>query len=408
MRKIGGRMRGVDRTTLLAVSMLWALYVSLRWLGMMPRAISDYRALVLLSYMPAFLIIAAAVVIMGGTRQNRLTVRQSIIHANFFTALSFTLVLIAEAILTGGYWAIPFWTVAIWLLLDLSIRYGSVAVTAAIIVVQVGIALTNASLLTSIKASNYAVTIGTLALAVPISILLYLRAVERQREALEIASIRQSRFIAHVGHDLGQPLNATRLLAASLGATPLSTEQRAIVDGIEQSLDDTSGLFRSILDVSMLDSDTVSVRKDRIEIGQLLGDMIAENEEAAYRAGVTIRFVRSSCIVVSDRTLLATIIQNLIRNVIRHAPGCKALLGVRRRNGHLSIEVHDLGPGIPDEHLPLIFDEFYRGSRSEPGAGLGLSIAQRLAKILGTAVRLASRLGRGTTASIDGLRLESH
>jgi signal transduction histidine kinase len=398
----------LDRTALGAVISLILVYAGLRATGSFPRAFSDYRALVLLSYVPAFLIAGAVIIATVRGRHMSSTLRQSLVQANFLTALSFVLISMAEAWLAGGYWAIPVWTLAIWLVLHLAISLGSAAITAAIIAVQTVIAMTGPHRLSSMGASNDAVMIGTVALAIPICLLLYLRRVERQREALEIASIRQSRFVAHVGHDLGQPLNATRLLAASLGATRLSTEQRAMVDAIEQSLDDTSGLFRSILDVSMLDSDSISIRNDRIGIGQLLSDLIAENEEAARKAGVSIHCVRSNYVIMSDRALLATVIQNLIANVIRHSPGCKALLGVRRRNGKLSIEVHDLGPGIAGEHLPRLFDEFYRGSPNALGAGLGLSIAQRLASILGADIRLASRFGRGTSASIDGLKLEHH
>jgi signal transduction histidine kinase len=396
----------VEWTALTTALALVGLYVGLRWLGIVQRSYSDYRALVLLSYVPAFLIVAAVVVVANGSRREAQTVRDALMQANLFTAALFILALMAEAIIAQGYWVIPSLTAAIWLVLHLSIRYGSVAVTLAIVSVQTIIALASAPLLTRIHVSNYAVNVGTVALVIPICILLYVRRVEQRREALEIASIRQARFIAHVGHDLGQPLNATRLLVASLNGTPLSVDQRAILERIGQSVDDTDGLFRSMLDVSMLDSDSLAASDDRIELGPLLGGLAMENAEAARRACVTLRAVQSSHVVRNDRLLLATMIQNLISNAIRHAPGSKVLLGSRVRNGRLSIEVHDAGPGISSDAMPHVFDEFYKGSPDASGAGLGLSIVQRLAGILGIEVKLASRSGRGTIASIAGLKLE--
>jgi signal transduction histidine kinase len=316
--------------------------------------------------------------------------------------------MMAEAILAGGYWVIPSLTAAIWLLLHLSLRFGSAAMMFIILCVQTVIALSSAHVLTRMNAANSAVEIGTVALVIPICILLYLKTNERRREALEIASIRQARFIAHVGHDLGQPLNATRLLIASLNETPLSADQRAMVGRLGQSVEDTAGLFRAMLDVSMLDSDSIAVSDDLIAVGALLRGLAVENAASAKRAGVIVRLVAPDHIIRSDRALLGTMLQNLISNVIRHAPGSRMLLGARVHKGLLSIEVHDTGPGIPAGDLPRVFDEFSRVSRDKSGAGLGLSIVRRLGKILRVDVKLASREGRGTSVSMTGFKLETH
>jgi signal transduction histidine kinase len=407
------RFARVDWTALTTALALLVLYTGLRWLGIVPRPYSDYRALVLLSYVPAFLIAAAVVIIVNGKGREGRAVRHALVQANLYTAASFTLALMAESIIAHDYWVIPSLTAGIWLVLHLSIRFGSVAVTLAIIGVQAVIGVASAPLLSRMQASNYAVEFGTVALVIPICILLYLWRVDQRRESLETTSIRQARFIAHVGHDLGQPLNATRLLVGALNETPLSADQRAILQRIGQSVDDTDSLFRSMLDVSMLDvsmldSDSISVSDDRIELGALLGGLANENAAAAKHAGVTLRVVQSRHIIRSDRVLFGTMIQNLISNAMQHAPGSRVLLGVRMRSGQLSIEVHDTGPGIPSDDLPNVFDEFYQGSPDRAGAGLGLSIVQRLAGILGAEVNLASRLGKGTSASITGLKLEPH
>ena len=158
----------------------------------------------------------------------------------------------------------------------------------------------------------------------------------------------------------------------------------------------------------MLDSNSVSARADRIEIGAFLIGLAIDNADAAKRAGVLLRVIRSSRTIRSDHALLGTMVQNLLSNAIRHAPGSRVLLGARVRHGLLSIEVHDDGPGISSDAMPHMFDEFYRGSPNLSGAGLGLSIVQRLAGILGARVTLGSRPGKGTSASIAGLKIETH
>ena len=157
-----------------------------------------------------------------------------------------------------------------------------------------------------------------------------------------------------------------------------------------QSINDTADFFRSILDVSMVDSNGVSVSSDRIEMSAVLSGLAAENIEAATRADVKLRVLRSKRIIRSDRVLLETTIQNLLSNAIRQAPGSRGLLGVRMRKGQLAVGIHDSGPGITSDVIPHIFEEFYRGSEDSTGAGLGLSIVQRVAGILSVDVKLKS------------------
>jgi CheY-like chemotaxis protein len=104
----------------------------------------------------------------------------------------------------------------------------------------------------------------------------------------------------------------------------------------------------------------------------------------------------------SDPQLLRRVLQNFLSNALRYAEHGRVLLGVRRRGAHLRVEVWDSGPGIAPEEQQLIFQEFRRGSAAGgQGLGLGLSIAQRMADLLGHRLGLRSRLGRGSVFHLD-------
>jgi CheY-like chemotaxis protein len=108
--------------------------------------------------------------------------------------------------------------------------------------------------------------------------------------------------------------------------------------------------------------------------------------------------------VRSDRRLLRRLLQNLISNAIKYTPAGRVLVGCRRRRGKLRLEVIDTGIGIPRAKQKLVFQEFQRldqGAREARGLGLGLSIVERIARVLEHPVGLRSSTGRGSSFSVD-------
>ena len=166
-------------------------------------------------------------------------------------------------------------------------------------------------------------------------------------------------------------------------------------------------MFKSLLDISKLDSDTFEVELETVKLQPLLASLVEQNEQFIAWHRVEFRFVPTNVSVRADATLLTTIIQNLLSNAIKYARGGRVLLGVRRRGDTVSIEIHDQGIGINSKHLPRIFDEFYRGhvagDYDSEGVGLGLSIVKRLASLCGLSITLDSVRGQGTTVQLSNI-----
>jgi signal transduction histidine kinase len=133
----------------------------------------------------------------------------------------------------------------------------------------------------------------------------------------------------------------------------------------------------------------------------------------ALRKGISLQLdLTEPLLLKADPAKLARLFLNLIENAIKYSPaGAKVTVSGARQGDQISVCVADTGPGIPAEHLPHLFDRFYRidqararnlsGERSgNSGAGLGLSIAQWLAQLHGGRIEVASSVGRGTVFTV--------
>lgn len=181
------------------------------------------------------------------------------------------------------------------------------------------------------------------------------------------------------------------------------------MDSIDRSLLNVSQLFRSILDLYTLDNGRVLPKLQALNLGDFLTDLVRQNVEAARWAGVQLRLRPCSQWVLADPALLTTMVQNVLSNCFKYGAQRPVLIGVRRRGTGLAIMVHDQGRGIEQEHLPKVFEEFYRvrqvRDKDVEGVGLGLSIVRRLGQLMDMDVAIRSRVGRGTSVCLYGLPL---
>ncbi len=227
----------------------------------------------------------------------------------------------------------------------------------------------------------------------------------RQRDLLDRANKSKSRFLAAASHDLRQPVAALMIFLEQLEfEQQLSANGKGVLEHAQQATSSMCSLLDSLLDISRLDGQAIRKTIKPFPIQKLFDEMEDEFLQLARHKGIRLKFSPCSAVVESDRVLTGQILRNLISNAIRYTPEGRILVGCRHRRGMLAIEVHDTGIGIAEDQIPKIFDEFYQVDNSErdrqQGLGLGLSIVDRAARLLGHTVTLTSRLGLGSSFAL--------
>lgn len=223
-----------------------------------------------------------------------------------------------------------------------------------------------------------------------------------QIEATERASAEKTRFLATASHDLRQPLHAIALFGAALehqlgrkgeDEQRLATELMRGVNALSASLD-------TMLDISRLDAGVVVPERRPLALNDVflaLSDVFAP---AASAKGLQLRLRATPLAVHSDPQLLQRLLANLVDNAIKYTAQGGVVVLAHQRGAQVCVDVVDTGLGIAPEHAERIFDEFYQvgnpGRDRAQGLGIGLSIVQRLSRLLGLTVQLRSRQARGT------------
>src|SRR5580692_717475 len=226
---------------------------------------------------------------------------------------------------------------------------------------------------------------------------------EQAKAEADDANVSKTRFIAAASHDILQPLNAARLYVSSLSERQRAGEYGDLVQNIDASLEAVEEIFAALLDISRLDTGAMKPEMSDFRIDELLHRLEVEFAPLAREKGLALRFAPSTQAVHSDRRLLRRLLQNLISNAIKYTPSGGVLVGCRRRGSLLRIEVYDTGIGIPHAKRRAVFKEFHRldhGARVARGVGLGLSIVERIARVLDCEVVLKSKFGRGSRFSV--------
>ncbi|WP_174567081.1 PAS domain-containing hybrid sensor histidine kinase/response regulator [Rhodanobacter sp. B04] len=232
-----------------------------------------------------------------------------------------------------------------------------------------------------------------------------LAATAQARRAAETANISKTRFLAAASHDLLQPLNAARLFTSALRQHPgLDAEASQLAERIDASFRAAEDLLDALLDTSRLDAGSYRPDVGGFALSELFDSLKAQFAVVAEQRGLCLRVVPTRLAVRSDPQLLRRILQNFLSNALRYTRAGGVLLGARREGDSVRIEVWDSGPGIAAEQRARIFDEFQRLEQPSPwgekGLGLGLSICDRLAGILGHRLNLHSQLHRGSCFSV--------
>lgn len=221
-----------------------------------------------------------------------------------------------------------------------------------------------------------------------------------RKDEAERANAAKTRFLAAASHDLRQPMHSISLLLGVLQSRLDSLEHVALADKIQSSVATMESLFGNLLDISKLDAGAVQAHVEDVDLGWLLHRLEQTWAPQAAEKGLKLSVRACNVVVRGDAVLLERIVGNLVANAIRYTRRGGVLVGCRRRGTLVELQVWDSGPGIDPRYREAIFEEFFRieapGSGQEKGLGLGLSIVQRCAQILGYRLSVDSRVARGT------------
>ena len=225
---------------------------------------------------------------------------------------------------------------------------------------------------------------------------------EAKAEA-DTANQSKTRFLAAASHDILQPLNAARLFASSLVERTRRTSDGDLARNVDASLEAVEDILSVLLDISRLDAGAMKPELAPFRIDDILQALAIEFGPAARKKGLKLTVMACGLTVHSDRKLLRRVLQNLLANATKYTRKGTVLMGCRRQGPALRIEVFDTGPGIPEDQLEAIFQEFQRLEGDDDGStglGLGLSIVERIAKVLDSEVKVRSMVDKGSVFSI--------
>ena len=225
------------------------------------------------------------------------------------------------------------------------------------------------------------------------------------------ANESKTKFLAAAGHDLMQPFNAATLFASMLSKKTQGSELATLSEGVVNSLDNAQSLLSMLLDMTKLDAGVLIPQKTEFAIDEMLSSLVQEFSVIAKQKGVTLRYVQTNVLVYSDKNLLRRVLQNLLSNAVRYTPKGSILVGVRRiqtanTEKKIKLCVYDTGLGIAAHQQHEIFSEFHQLDNNKgEGIGLGLTIVEKICRLLGHQVGLTSLPGKGSCFSVTATRI---
>jgi signal transduction histidine kinase len=221
------------------------------------------------------------------------------------------------------------------------------------------------------------------------------------------ANMDKTRFLAAAGHDILQPLNAARLYTTTLVENSTTEEQKRLTGNVEMALSSVEDILGAVLEISRLDAGAMKPHKGPVHLNTIFEKLKVEFAPLAEQKNLRLIIVPTSAIVYSDPRLLKRLLQNLVSNALKYTQAGKVLVGVRGAGEELKVHVCDTGVGIGEKEQELIFQEFQRldsGAKVASGLGLGLSIVERLSRVLHHTIEVRSQENRGSCFTLTLLR----
>ena len=220
-------------------------------------------------------------------------------------------------------------------------------------------------------------------------------------EAVQRQMRLQDDFVSTISHELRTPLGFIKGYSTTLlrDDTEWDEEtQREFLTIIDEETDHLNDLIGNLLDSARLESETAEMNFQLMRLDVVIRDVITRIK--AHKKTIEINFETKDCeLILGDSAMLTQIFENLFSNTLKYAPNTPIDIDVSKCNKHnLQVVFTDYGQGIPEQHLPYIFDRFYRvpGARNAAGTGLGLFICKQIIKAHHGKIWAESKEGQGT------------
>jgi two-component system sensor histidine kinase/response regulator len=242
------------------------------------------------------------------------------------------------------------------------------------------------------------------------------RGLERRKLIIETETLRREKklmeenFITMVSHQLRSPIVAVLqyfevILGGMVG--PISEKQKEMFQRAKDRLESLLNLINDWLDAQRIDKGQIVDKFKPLSLGEIVKKLVEDMKPLAQKYEVTLELGACSenDIVQGDKKTLEQAFSNLITNALKYnKPKGRVLVTIKENKDSIAAEIQDTGIGIAKEHLPYLFEQFYRVSRSEDqkmkGTGLGLSIAKKIVESHGGSIQVASEPGKGSTFTV--------
>jgi signal transduction histidine kinase len=226
---------------------------------------------------------------------------------------------------------------------------------------------------------------------------------QKDNERLAALNLRQRQFFADITHEVRNPLHALLTTFDMLELDLPAERRQSIVDTARAQITRIRQLFEDLGTIARFEEDPNFIRKEVFDLDEMLYEMSTLYQETAQEKGLTLDLESKVGSVLADPRKIQQVLDNLISNAVKYTQ--KGWVKVRaeelKRTQKTRITVEDSGIGIDAEHLPHLFERFYRTdkarSRDMGGTGLGLSVVKSILVAHGTEIHVSSEPGKGTT-----------